>query len=80
MSSKVVTNAIAENNIIVDEFSVESNDGVPDHKAVATALLIELNLPANEFDKTKLSDKQIGEISQACVDTLTKHGYITMEL
>jgi hypothetical protein len=64
----------------LDDDSSASTDATPD---TVSKLFDELGLDGLSFEassKNCLSQKQIGEIAQACITHLTKHGRVTSEL
>ena len=55
-------------------------DSSDDSSKIPDNFFCELGLEAADFSSPSLSPKQINQISQACIDSLTKHGCITMDL
>jgi hypothetical protein len=81
------------NGDVLPSVSVDDSDGVPlasnddshiedtpSTPRILDSFLSELGLEANEFSSSYLSPQQINQVTQACIDSLTKNGCITLEL
>ena len=73
------TSVDTENTSQVPLISPSAGDTSSDN-VIPTSFFRDLGLDATDFSSSPLSSQQISQISQACIDSLTKHGCITMEL